>query len=917
MTRRLILAKLEEAAQKGYRSGILGITGDPKSISQREFNRGGQPVRVVGARSALEARAHIAGYRPGEWLVIVTDRTPEDLGAGVLSHLIWAKVRSADPWEALRTAFKANRIDPALAAHRRELAIGLLDATPAAGWPPAPAGVLTRTHAMSAVAAERLQLDHTPLDLLAVLTWSVWPNSLTSLATLRSTFGDSLTDEVIEWIADSTETAAPAIHALLTAGDLADMVPIGLVAQLLTDTTLNTEDRHTAQLGRVRLEPKLPPAVSMAALTALGNASAAVVAELVDKHPAHVRRVLQRADALVEELQIGALAARSDTLRLGYRQRLAKLGRRLAQFCDGQGSQPEATSVVESSYARVKNHLEHRTAAEAAPIDAAVRLWRWMQRPAEPANDTLTARARRHISEDGWVDRAINDAAKGVDDPELGRDIGTVVTAALARRDVSERAFAARLAETTGLADDAANSLIDDAGVVWHLEDLLPQLVLPMAKKAPVLFLVMDGMSAAAAVEIAEDATENRGWIEAALPTAKTNQRSAALAVLPSVTEVSRASLLCGTLTRGQQQVEREGYRKLTAETAKIKAELFHKKGVDTTAPGALVADGVGAAIDNMDGIPLVTVVLNTIDDALDRSDPAGTSWSADAVKHLAPLLDRARSAGRLVVMTADHGHVVERRLGTQRSYPGMTSGRSRVPDGTIAVDEIEVHGHRVLTEGNRAVLAISEGLRYGPLKAGYHGGASAAEVVVPVIALLPDEQLNPLGLNLLPPQEPSWWDVPLSVESPVGDSADPAASSKATAARSTKRKPVAQDGPTLFETTPTSPTTAKDAVPTLGQAVVASTVFADQRRIASRIAVTDEQIVALVDALAGATSNRLPLSQIATALGVALVRVRGAVSQSQQLLNVEGYGVLTIDADGQTVVLSESVLRDQFEVHR
>jgi hypothetical protein len=36
----------------------------------------------------------------------------------------------------------------------------------------------------------------------------------------------------------------------------------------------------------------------------------------------------------------------------------------------------------------------------------------------------------------------------------------------------------------------------------------------------------------------------------------------------------------------------------------------------------------------------LVTCVLNTIDDTLDRSDPGGTEWGADAVKHLAPLLD-------------------------------------------------------------------------------------------------------------------------------------------------------------------------------------------------------------------------------------------------------------------------------------
>jgi hypothetical protein len=113
--------------------------------------------------------------------------------------------------------------------------------------------------------------------------------------------------------------------------------------------------------------------------------------------------------------------------------------------------------------------------------------------------------------------------------------------------------------------------------------------------------------------------------------------------------------------------------------------------------------------------------VLNTIDDALDRSDPGGTEWGADAVKHLAPLLDRARHAGRIVVLTADHGHIVERRQGTQRAYASISSGRSRAAIEPGADGEVLVTGRRVLLHEGRAVLAVDEHLRYGPLKAGYH----------------------------------------------------------------------------------------------------------------------------------------------------------------------------------------------------
>ncbi len=138
-----------------------------------------------------------------------------------------------------------------------------------------------------------------------------------------------------------------------------------------------------------------------------------------------------------------------------------------------------------------------------------------------------------------------------------------------------------------------------------------------------------------------------------------------------------------------------------------------------------------------MTGHPLVTCVLNTIDDALDRSDPGGTAWGTDAVKHLAPLLDRARHAGRVVVLTADHGHVVERRQGTQRTYAVFQRPVPRC-DVPAADGEVLVAGRRVLLHDGRAVLAVNEHLRYGPLKAGYHGGGAPAEAVVPVAVLVP-----------------------------------------------------------------------------------------------------------------------------------------------------------------------------------
>ena len=405
----------------------------------------------------------------------------------------------------------------------------------------------------------------------------------------------------------------------------------------------------------------------------------------------------------------------------------------------------------------------HRLAdgdARTPAFHAAVRLARWLAGNATISQGSLQALVGRHGDSDAWVDSAVGDAAPGVSDPDLGAGLAAILAVVRARRAAHDTAFATALAAHTS--DDPGPVAGTHAGV-RHLEDLLPEVVLPLARSAPVLLLVLDGMSAGVGTEVIASvlARTGDGWAEALLP--GQSRRAAALAVLPTLTEVSRASLLCGELRAGGQEVERRGYEALTKAYGLRGAALFHKKPLDSSRLGFAVADDVAAAIADVTRQPLVTCVLNTIDDALDRSDPGGTEWGADAVKHLVPLLDRARHAGRIVVLTADHGHVVERRQGTQRSYPDISSGRSRAATGPVGDGEVLVAGPRVLRHDGRAILAVDEQLRYGPLKAGYHGGAAPAEAVVPVAVLVPGAIPEDVSLHLAPPQEPAWWIDPVA----------------------------------------------------------------------------------------------------------------------------------------------------------
>ena len=99
-----------------------------------------------------------------------------------------------------------------------------------------------------------------------------------------------------------------------------------------------------------------------------------------------------------------------------------------------------------------------------------------------------------------------------------------------------------------------------------------------------------------------------------------------------------------------------------------------------------------------------------------------------------------------------------------------------------------------------------------------------------------------------------------------------------------------------------------------LASAVVRSATYAAQKRLAGRVSTTDEHVRSLLTSLL-AGGNRLTPGIAATALEVPVQALRGAVAHVQRLLNVEGYAVLRRDADGETLILDEALLREQFEV--
>jgi len=950
----VIRALLDEASRKDYRSGVLGIQARPEWAGSPTFTHDEVTVRVAPCESALAIREAITSRVRSQWLVVLTDRPDDDLGAGILSHLIGNRLRTPDPWEAVRLRFAATGIDSALTglASHRQIATGLLAATPVDGWPPAAAGVLTRDHALGAVTQAHLGLADPVMDLTSVLRWTVSTDINTRVGDLRELGGDVLTDAVLAWLAGRAGGIAGPLQHLLGAGEARDAVPLGLISGLL-DETSRAQDSGEARLAReglIRMEARLGGSVpASAVLVSWAAEAAAVIAELLREQNGETRgeTLLGRGDELLSEAHAERVADRSDLLPAGLTGRILRLAERLRAAVRGgqQDVDPDVPQLLQADLAHIEDGwtevATHRLAEHdprTAPFHAAVRLSRWLAvssaAAGERAGQVTAALIERHAGSDAWVDSAVNDASGGVSDPTLAAGLAAVLTAARSRRARHDRDFAAALAADGGSDTDGGPA---DAGV-WYLEKLLPDAVLPLAKTAPVLLLVLDGMSAGVCTEIISSLLDRGGdgWAEALLP--GQSRRAAALAALPTVTEVSRASLLSGELQTGGQDAELRGFRRLCEAHGMAGAPLFHKKPLDSARPGYAVAEGVAAAIADVPGQPLVTCVLNTIDDALDRSDPGGTDWTAATVRHLLPLLDRARHAGRAVVLTADHGHVIERRHGEQRSHPEISSGRSRSATPPAGDGEVLVTGPRVLLHGGRAVLAVDEQLRYGPLKAGYHGGAAAAEAVVPVAVLVPGAVPEGSSLRLAPPQQPAWWlDPAASRPAPAGPGTpqakdrraddSPAVSPAATPATDRRlRSAPGAPAQTLFDlsrpdaradqpgTTAPVGRAGHQLSPT-ADAVVRSAVYVAQKKIAGRLAITDDQVRHLIGALLAAPACRMTFTQAAAALAVAPLTVRGVILHAQRLLNVEGYAVLRVDADGVTVVLDEPMLREQFAI--
>ncbi|MFB8761476.1 BREX-2 system phosphatase PglZ [Nocardiopsis alba] len=901
-------------------------------------------VRVVAADSVLAVVHALSGLGDGvDHLVVLTPLEASDLGETLLGSFLGEEVMRLNNWELLRSELKVTRIDPRLYSGTWSWLADTLRSIRATHPLKLGTGVLKLEQALSIAVSVRFGRDPgEQVDSAALLEWTRNPASVASFTHLP----DAESERLRSALEEELGAVPQVLFKLLDRGHALDAIPIGLALAELADAaaqdtsgagTEATRAAHALIRAQERYFGANQPTSDH--LKEFASACTAALLRMLDgTDDDHTDETVRRTEELLFQLDAAHVAQASGLLDAGLHTRLADLGRQIT-LALGEDTveglpRPQDVREAETALVRVREHRRHGARAKQEQGQAATDAVRLLRRLALATADAplgadtpTTARGwlQTHVHQTGWVDRAASAIWHHRSDvPAFAQALDVLYRRVRWWRADVDAAFAVAL--------NRWNSGHGPSDTLLRAENLQRQIVFPLAGEAEEpapLIVVLDGMSVEVAVQLAEDINAGGRLTEIVRTTGRgrAGVREGALATVPSTTNCSRTSLLTGRLTSGKQGLERAGFAELWGgpEFGGRKAVLYHQRDLEVGA-GFHLPDTVQKDIDTADKV--VGVVLNTIDDALSRGrESDAATWQVRQVGKLGSLLDAAARAGRPVVLTSDHGHVWDRGDAV-KTQPGESA---RYRTGEPGDGELLATGDRVLEGDNALVVPYREDIRYTDRKEGYHGGFSAAEMVIPVLVFVPaldsgrrragrsDDQV-PDGWQRLdvPDREPVWWTQALEgtkESSPASGlmqdrSALPSVQGEGKSApRARRKQAVSEQTPALF---------GEDAVAprSLGAKTIDSPVFAaSQARVPK--APDPERIAALIDALeaVGGTHPRLPVSAASRASDGPESHPRAVrhLKMVGKVLNVEAYPVLTLTDGDRSVELNTVLLRQQF----
>jgi len=822
-------------------------------------------------------------------LVLLTPMGTNEIAEDIAARLARGRVFQPEGWEMVRQLFGAKEIDARLGRFNW-MPQALVDAAAQGAYTPAANGFLNLETAWKELLQRYLQLDTPRPDATALLRWTMRPDADVCLNLLPV----AARTDALNWLGASAGVAGRLVLACIQAGRTGDVVALGLVCGVLYASA----GEGQAALGHatIRLERFVGDThVGVAEGRAWANAAQQLVQ---GAGPDACRAALDRADVLLNDLRVLEFAQLSDVLPMGFDQRLRGFAQCLSQHIQSPGD--ETLTAVEEAVNRVLRHLLAGVQPQRADrVEMARRLARWLARPASTATSVADLVCWQ-ADEGAFVDWARFRLLGGDELVEVSQAYERMRSTVIAKRNVLGQRFAQSLQRWNAQAPAPEGRIVP-------LESVLDQVVAPLAAQQPVLLLVVDGLSTSIFRELFAK-PERLGWAEL-VPSALIRPLSG-VAAFPTVTEVSRATLLCGKLTAGTAALEKSGFASHTALLAESRAnvppKLFHKADLSDSTN---LSDQVRAAIANPQQ-RIVGLVYNAVDDHLSGPDQLNQRWALEDLRLMLPILREAKEARRVLVVTADHGHLLED--GTLQSHGGGDSDRWKTGAATPNANEIVLSAGRVRTAtGAAAVTCLwSESFRYCGRKNGYHGGVSLQEVTLPLSVLAPFGMNLPQWQSALPVQ-PEWWDLPNLATPAI------AVQPKAAVARAPTRQQLAaaaaQDQ--LFDATlapipETPPLPVQDWIAALLQ----SPLYASQRLLAARVALPDEQMRAVLNALTE-RGGKLSKAALAQRVSAPELRLTGMLSAARRVLNVDQAAVLQVDEATGMVELNRVLLMQQFRL--
>ncbi|MEQ8638592.1 BREX-2 system phosphatase PglZ [Gimesia maris] len=887
-----IKAQVATIQQKSSRADVIGIQSSGRWSDDTRIQDGDQTYLIYQCDSPLACR--IAIREPVEkktTKVLITGLDENELGDDLRYRLAKHKLFNIDPWQMVCSQFNARNVDTRL-THHPWIAETLLELGSRHGFPPARGGFLDAESAWSFLLEHQIQLRGEAPDLTSLLKWTLDHTATQHFRHSTPEFQEA----TIKWL---SEQAGPVARLILQCVQQEqfqqDPLPIGIAMIVLFHQEAQGKLEKACGKFEGRYFKNHSPEPEL--MQRWISSAREVVRSLQHAAPKRHRQIVQRSDEILKELSAEKYAYLSHSSLLGFEQRLIRFGETLSDMVS-RNSWSEISVLQELSESVRKHDLANQDPRQLERLEMSLRLVRWLREESQSDQkdpQSLGAAARFQLETGGFLDWARLQLRHGDAVEVLSQAYLQLFEKVTQVRERQAQHFSQLLADWTS-AGSKGNDVIP-------VEQILEQIVAPLAAEQPVLLIVIDGMSVAVCRELLSNLTRHE-WVALAEPNHRFNRP--AMAVIPSVTEFSRTSLLTGKLKQGGQNEEKKGFQnhpQLTGSNKNAQPPLlYHKAGLQGPDQSDLAGD---LRKEIASSRSVVGVIVNAVDDNLLKGEQLDTRWSREQIQVLPTLLHEARNASRLVVLVSDHGHVLD--CQTQHR-PGMdeATGGERWRPAVVAPTEEEtlISGSRVLSPGQKLVAPWSERIRYTMKKNGYHGGLSPQEMIVPIVVLSSTDEI-PSGWSEQPIDTPAWWDEFL----PEIEESKPAAPTKP------KRKPVSKT-PLLFNDLEDEPETSTPAeapaVPAWIQSLLESPVFKDQKRLGGRHLPDDATFTRLLHAL-DRREGTMTLRALTRALEAPPMRMRGILAKTERVLNVDGYDVIRYDETSDTVELQRDLLLKQF----